>query len=162
MICSIDFEQCIGVRDSSSIDMLPALGLTALVLVAIAIAYEFRELIGALLVVLVGAGFLWSAGLLQVLFVISFITPILYFTIIPADDNWKGWRRWHPGIWLAAPCFIAAIAMAIWAHDETKTAATITNMLGTVLLLWGWLNYALRTEERERHQRTPDERAKRQ
>lgn len=144
MICSIDGEQCAG--GIRFIDVLPWLGLAALILVAAATAYQFRELIGGLLVLLIGSAILWSFGLHQVLFIISFIPAITFTTMIPADDNWKGWRHWHPGIWLAAPCFIAAISMAIWAHEETKTLATVTNLLGTALLVWGWLSYMSRPQ----------------
>lgn len=63
MICSIDDEQCAGgIRLA---DLLPSVGLTLLVLVVAAIAYEFREFIGRLLIPLLGAAVLWSLGLLQ-------------------------------------------------------------------------------------------------
>lgn len=142
MMCSIDADQCVG--GINLFGALPILGMAALLTLAAILAYQYRELLGGLLLLFLGGATFYSAGLFQALFVTSFIPALVYFSVIPADDNWRRWRQWHLGIWLAGPIFGLAIAMAILAHEETKALATIANLIGAVALAWGWLGYMSR------------------
>lgn len=139
MICGIDPEYC-G-RGFVLMAALSALGTIGLALALVGLLYLFKEIIIAAIVLISVATFLWSVGLFQIVFVLSFVPSIIYFSAIANLGLWRSWRRWQIGAWIAGACFIAAIAVTITAHEDTKTIVALLNANGLVFAVWGCLVY---------------------